>query len=53
MTVTAAIPVVNAKAKAKITAIFFMISPSSPKTLPEPATPIGDRHHELEVSVAF
>jgi hypothetical protein len=27
MTVTAAIPVVNAKAKAKTTAIFFMISP--------------------------
>jgi hypothetical protein len=43
--------VVNAKARAKTKAIFFMIvSPSSVTVkLPEPARPIRDSHHVSEL----
>jgi hypothetical protein len=47
-TVTTAIPVVNAKARANAKAIFFMtVIPCW--CLPEPTRAIRDRHHVLEL----
>jgi hypothetical protein len=50
-TVTSAIPVVNAKAKAKTKAIFFMAVPPvfGGLRLPKLTRPIRDRDHVLEL----
>ena len=51
MTVMTVMPVVMAKARAKIIATFFMVVSPIPavNTLPETGKELRDRHHVLEV----